>query len=235
MEPPNRSKEAKPITPSRPQLTSDPHASTPCLTDIALWADEARATATHYAANHATHGETLGALGWGSRASQNERFAALADIATLDDASLLDFGCGFGDFYGWLLERGFRGRYTGVDITQPMADAAARRYADATFRCAGLDDAAPPLSVDYAFASGIFTYCKHAPYRYLVHVAKRLLATARLGVALNSLSSWGAEPDEHECQLDPARAVTALRSLDVGLTLRHDYLPHDFTVYLRKR
>ena len=45
------------------------------------------------------HGFDPRALNWGSRESQNLRFAVFAQVGRLDGASILDVGCGQGDFF----------------------------------------------------------------------------------------------------------------------------------------
>ncbi|MEO7744043.1 MAG: hypothetical protein ABIR98_13985 [Usitatibacter sp.] len=47
-------------------------------------------------------------LGLRSRASQEKRFEALHALGDFDGRSLLDLGCGFGDFLQFLRDRGIQ-------------------------------------------------------------------------------------------------------------------------------
>ena len=44
-------------------------------------------------------------LGWGSKKSQDLRFKILIDRWNLENKSILDIGCGFGDFYFFLKKK----------------------------------------------------------------------------------------------------------------------------------
>lgn len=54
-------------------------------------------------------------LGW-IPGARKVRFEALTSIGDLNNSSVLDVGCGFGDLYGYLVGRGIKVDYTGVDI-----------------------------------------------------------------------------------------------------------------------
>ena len=41
-------------------------------------------------------------IGWGSKSSQNLRFKILSNKFNLNNKSILDLGCGYGDFYSFL-------------------------------------------------------------------------------------------------------------------------------------
>ena len=43
------------------------------------------------------------------------------------DSTVLDVGCGFADLYGFLKERGWCGRYTGIDIVPGLLSTARER------------------------------------------------------------------------------------------------------------
>ena len=55
------------------------------------------------------HGEDIRSLDWGGRSSQSQRFRVLYEIGIGLESSVLDVGCGHGDFYGYLIRKGFCG------------------------------------------------------------------------------------------------------------------------------
>src|SRR5574337_1744152 len=62
-------------------------------------------------------GDRPEALRWTPQ-GQLKRYHMLADIADpreLDNSTVLDYGCGTGDFYRFLRRRGIRVQYTGVE------------------------------------------------------------------------------------------------------------------------
>ena len=55
-------------------------------------------TAVWYADKVRTYGFDHRGLGFGQKSSQTKRFEAMLALGDLDDARILDVGCGFGDF-----------------------------------------------------------------------------------------------------------------------------------------
>ena len=66
------------------------------------------------------HGTSYKSLNWGSKESQNLRFKVLSSIGDFNRKKILDFGCGIGDYYSWLIENNFNVNYTGIDISSKM-------------------------------------------------------------------------------------------------------------------
>lgn len=196
-------------------------------------ADTARIT-KHFSALLGSHGFSAKSLDWGSRGSQETRFAILAAIGDLQGASILDVGCGLADLHGWLLAQGVAHRYTGIDITPAMAEKAAARFPDITIHQgdALTDIQFAAASFDYVFASGVFYLRQEAPMAYLQATVAKLYTWCRQGVAFNSLSLWSPRRQRQEFHADPLEVVASCRTLTSRLALRHDYHPGDFTVHL---
>jgi ubiquinone/menaquinone biosynthesis C-methylase UbiE len=177
------------------------------------------------------------AVGWGSRESQTLRFKILEAIGIQSDSTILDIGSGLGDLLEHLRDQNFTGRYVGVDATEQMATAAKARFPDTDFLHRDVLDL-PRIfkknSFDFVFASGVFAYCDFEPYEYLKSAVESMYHTAKIGVAFNCLSTRGAQPNSDECQLSPSIVLDVLQDISPWVTVRHDYLPHDFTVYIYK-
>src|SRR5690349_642730 len=71
-----------------------------------------------------------------SPAGQRDRFAQLTRIGDLHGHSLVDVGCGVGDFYAYLREHVEPLDYLGVDLMPEMAQRAGERYPEARFTAA---------------------------------------------------------------------------------------------------
>jgi hypothetical protein len=57
---------------------------------------------------------------------------------------------------------------------------------------------------------------------------------SRRGIVFNSLSSWASIHEKGEYYASPLAVVEWCRKLSPWITLKHDYLPHDFTVFISK-
>jgi SAM-dependent methyltransferase len=185
-------------------------------------------------------------VGWSDRLQQLVAFEALAGVGPLcgrETVSVLDVGCGLGDFFGFLRGQGFAGRYTGVDLLPEFVAAARSRYADET---AG-DDATckflvgdildPDLRLsphDYVVASGLFDYLTPDSDSRLSRTLDRLFALCRRGVAWNLLNV--APPDRDDLYRPPAATLLPLCARSTPwFVVRGDYDPHALTFYLYKR
>jgi SAM-dependent methyltransferase len=181
------------------------------------------------------HGIDPGAVDWGTRESQALRFKVLCEVGPLEHTSVLDVGCGLGDLYGYLRTTGVPVDYTGYDITPGLLQAARLRFPEGRFierNVVSIPDSEVLASFDFVIASGIFYLRQAEPDAYLRDTVARLFRLARRGVAFNSLSARATEKSPGEYYADPALVLRACLDLTPRVLLRHDYLVHDFTVYL---
>lgn len=206
------------------------------LLDDARARDDAR-NVEIYSGLAERYGHDVRALDWGSRESQERRFGVLAGVGNLNGRSVLDVGCGLGDFAAWCARQAMAVDYTGIDITPRMVELARECLPAQAFRAADLF--ALPLppegrAWDYVVASGIFAKRQEDPERYLREAVAHMFALSRVATAFNVLSTWAPASESSEYHADPLRTLEYCRSLSPWAVLRHDYHPRDFTVYLYK-
>lgn len=183
------------------------------------------------------HGPTPEALGWGKEARQDVRFAVLAAPALVaPESRVLDVGCGFADLYGFLSARGWRGRYTGVDLVPGLLAEARRRHPDLDLRQLDVTSSEHLQldgDFDLAVASGVFNAALEAGDNQ-GHIRKglaNLLAHAEV-VAVDFLSTWVDFRQDGAWHTDPAWAFETGRGLTRRLALRLDYMPYEFALFL---
>ncbi len=177
-------------------------------------------------------------LGIGSRASQEERFRVLAEIGDLQGATILDVGCGFGDLLSYLARRGIAVQYYGIDNQESFIEEARRRHPDSEFLCTGIEDFPGGRRFDYVFVSGTFNVKFRADQEEWVYrMLERMFSLAEYGLGINMLSTY-YDPGHYREDMfycEPERAFAAAHAITRWVTLRHDYLPHDFTLYLYRK
>ncbi|MBN1257822.1 MAG: class I SAM-dependent methyltransferase [Planctomycetes bacterium] len=189
----------------------------------------------YYEDNIRRHGNDFKSLGWGSRATQEVRFEVLSQVAPLAKASVLDVGCGLGDLYEYLLTRFKELTYSGMDLVPAMVEAARARFPSVDFQVGNImDGSLPPESHDYVLASGIFNRRVPEHEHFVQESIKAMYATCRKAVAFNMMSTRTQKQDKKEYHGDPGAFLDFCLDLGAGAILRHDYLPHDFTIYLYK-
>jgi len=75
------------------------------------------------------HGIDPKTLGWGSREDQMTRFDAATRCIDFSGKSVLDVGCGFSDFYGFLIKEGIKVKeYKGIEINDKLIEVARKRF-----------------------------------------------------------------------------------------------------------
>jgi SAM-dependent methyltransferase len=176
-------------------------------------------------------GDDLRSVAWGSRASQEKRFAVLAQIADLSAATVLDVGCGLGDFYDYLQRHSFRGRYLGFDLSEKMLELAAHRHPGVAFEHGDIRDATMQ-PFDYVVASGIFNRRVEDSDALLQTTVQRMYELCEKGVAFNVMSTHADFRNADEYYAAPEDVLRFCQSLNRRVVVRHDYMPHDVTYWI---
>jgi trans-aconitate methyltransferase len=188
-------------------------------------------TAAFFDALVEQHGDDPRASDWGSDASQRLRFEAVAGVADLSGLRVLDVGCGVARLAGFLGERFSGVDYVGIDLSERAIETARRVHPGLDLRVANVLDLDPARELfDVVIANGILYRLGTDDDAWTL--VERLWQLAGRAVAVTSLSAWAAESPAGELHLDPAETLSRARTLTPRATLRHDYLPHDFTLYL---
>ncbi|MFH1701916.1 MAG: class I SAM-dependent methyltransferase [Nitrospirota bacterium] len=69
---------------------------------------------------------------------------------------VLDFGCGKGDFYGYLTEKGIHVKSCGIDINENLIDLARRKYSGTDFIFLDIEETEVNRAFDIIFICGVF-------------------------------------------------------------------------------
>ncbi|MCA9253591.1 MAG: class I SAM-dependent methyltransferase [Phycisphaerae bacterium] len=178
-------------------------------------------------------GAGISALDYGSQASQQARFNVLIDACDYQGKQVLDVGCGLGDFGALLAEQVPSAQYTGIDICEGMVKQARQRGFEAHHMDILSDPSAP--SADIVIANGIFYLLEGDCERKMQALISRMYGLARETLIFTSLSNWHDIEDDDEFRADPMKTLQFCRTLSPFLCLRHDYLPHDFCISIRRK
>lgn len=94
------------------------------MKDFNVTLDEiSRKTIERYSKRLLKHGHDIKTLGWGSTSQQEYRFAQTLKDVDLFDKSILDIGCGFGDYSEFLTSNKIEvKKYTGWDLNKDLID-----------------------------------------------------------------------------------------------------------------
>lgn len=179
------------------------------------------------------YGHDPRSLGW-TKGKQAERFTALTSRVDLSKiSSVLDVGCGFGDLYPFLTERGFAGRYVGVDFVEELVEVGRKAYPGADLRVGDVDDFAEGEH-DLVVASGIFNgVLAHATqWDHIEHTLGRMAGLCTFACAADFMSSYVDYRRDDTFYAEPERVFSIAKGLSRRVVMLHDYLPFEFSVWL---
>ena len=187
------------------------------------------------------HGATHLGVDYNSTESQEARFFQLIKVIdTSRKYSLLDFGCGYGGMYDYLVRLGHNLHYVGYDIAESMI-AKGRELHAGNPDCRFTSDIQEVSPVDYAVVSGTFNMKLGAdsePWTEIIlNALQQMNARATKGLAFNMLTKY-SDADRMRPDLyygDPCFFFDyCKRNFSRNVALLHDYNLYDFTILVRK-
>lgn len=186
-----------------------------------------------YDKNLQLHGDRPEALRW-SPEGQRARYCLMLEVAqSLGGRRVLDYGCGKGDFYGFLRDRGIDLTYVGMDINPKLIDLARSKYPGCDFRVFDIEEQPLRETFDYVFLCGVFNNRVEGVTDTMKNVLLRLFRHTREALAVNALSAYTPDkaPELHYVSPEELMAF-AMERLTPHVTVRHDRVPNDFTMFL---
>jgi SAM-dependent methyltransferase len=209
--------------------------------DAAVLQQVAAQTVARYRQRFAEHGYGARALGWGSAEQQRYRFAqTLAGPIDLTGCTVLDIGCGFGDYRDFLLAaKPGAGVYHGWDVNPDLVAEAGRRHADDAgvrfsvrdFMDPGVESVSPAPVADVGVMLGVLNFHLGGQvdnYAYSELALRRAWALVGRALIVDFLSTHreaGYAAEGWVFHHDPGRMVDFALTLSPRVTLKHDYRP----------
>lgn len=170
-------------------------------------------------------------VNWGKKESQYKRFEIIVDlIQEIGRHSVVDLGCGFGDFFTYLTEHNKTpGQYLGLDAVEEMVRQATIRVP----KCRVLDFLNEEIpEADYIVASGSLNILT---YEETFAVISKAFKSSRKAFVFNILSTHADFYEPGYNYFSPSELLSYCMTLTKKVQLRADYMPHDFTIMMEKQ
>ena len=180
------------------------------------------------------HGHSPKACDYGRPESQLTKFNVIANMANFECTSILDVGCGFGDFKRHLKNRFKEVDYTGIDLSDEMINLAKKIDPLIKVRKENIMNMQKGRYYDYIIANGIFYLLVERPETKMKEMVEKMFEHSKVGVIFNSLSTWADKKEDDEFYADPCKTLEWCSKISNKIQLKHDYMGHDFTVMLSK-
>ena len=181
------------------------------------------------------HGATIATMASGTEERRDIRFKVLAEVGIKNGDSILDLGCGFGDFINYLGRHNISVDYTGYDINPSLIKIAQSRFPDKVFAVKDILDEQFPV-FDYIVSSSCFNLplSAHDNYEFVELIMKRCFEHSRKGVSIDFLSSYVDFESAEGFHYQPQRVFDIAKRITKRVNLRHDYPLFEFNIYLYK-
>ena len=175
------------------------------------------------------------ALGWRENKSQQMRFQILAEVGDLNNSTILDVGCGYGDLKSYLDQKYKRFTYLGVDqmpefVAQAKAAFAGRQrthFIQGDFT----KDQFPQM--DFVIACGAFGYRADSD-DFHKDMIRKFYGISNKAFAFNMLDANTFEETSILAGQDSDKVLEYCRTLSSRVHLMRGYLKDDFTIFMYK-
>jgi len=170
-----------------------------------------------------------------SRRTQMMRFLAFAQVVRLEGSSILDIGCGTGDFLDFLKQQGINADYTGFDISPVMIERCLERFPDGNFISGEFITWMPERTFDYTIAIAIHNNVRVKDAQEILEATlRKQFEMAKQAAHMSVLSSLYADFSESMQVWNPKDILAMALDITPYVLFRHDYLLHDFSLTLFK-
>jgi len=183
-------------------------------------------------------GQSGGNIFWSSDRAQSERFNALLKIGDLQDKTILDVGCGYGDLYQFLLDKGIRvASYTGYDIVPEILEIAKQKHPEVVFKQIDITKDGVDEKFDYVFGSGIFAIESDNWTAYMLEMVEKMFDLCNNGVGVNYLSNKTALKSNELHYSSPEETILDIKKKIIGhsISALDDYLFDDYTIFIYRK
>lgn len=191
----------------------------------------------------AQHGPTAKGVDWKDEAAQELRFRQLVKVlpdALDEQETLVDFGCGYGQFLSYLKSQNKRCHYVGFDCLPAMIEQAQALFENeerCRFECGNNFN----IDCHYLVASGVFNFRGNFSLEdwtdFVLAELSSINAHTKKAFALNFLTAYSDKDRMREdlYYASPEFLLNhCLTSFSRHVALLHDYGAYEFTLIVKK-
>jgi len=183
-------------------------------------------------------GDNIQAVHWDDIQKQYIRFYLIKEhIPNDSEVSILDIGCGNGEFFKYLNFNGFRGKYTGYDINDKLIKSAKNIYPKYknNFKVIDIFDDDLVENFDYVCVSGLFNNNLGQDEAWTKEFIRKMYDLANRKVIFNAISTYTTFRENNMYYMDPfVISDYIIKNLSQDLMLSHGQLPYNFQIVINK-
>lgn len=166
---------------------------------------------------------------------QRMRYESFVLGNDLSHSSLLDVGCGAGDFLHHLKQRNLDVSYTGTDISAYMINTCQFRFPEHEFQHVDIADLDASRRFDYVVSFGIHNIRIDSGWHILKEYTAKQFELCSKAAHISILTDRYSGFDKHIQSWTAEKVLETALAITPYVVLRHDYLPNDFSVTLYRK
>lgn len=191
-----------------------------------------------YSKRYKEFGYSPKSLGW-DKGKQDLRYHILLEEFDLENKSILDIGCGFGDANKLISQRAKNYKYLGIDIVEDLINEAKNQYKKYENINFALEDFLKSEIVeeyDIVVSSGVFNFKLHDGdnYEFINSFMQKAFSVAKEGFAFDFLSDKVDFQYEHTFHSSPLKILDMGYELSRNVLLKNHYMPFEFALIVFK-
>ena len=177
---------------------------------------------------------------WCNEERQIVRFQKSMEIFDFANKEILDVGCGYGDFYNYLLKKAILPKsYTGIDLLQQHCDIAKEKLPESCKIVCGDFLQIDADRADLIILSGTLNYYDEEWFSFAHQIIDKMWLLAKVGILFNmrspkSMHSNSELPYKQYKDLSPSYWCSYAESMTSKYALFHDYVDYDYTIAMWK-
>jgi len=154
---------------------------------------------------------------------------------------VLDVGCGQGDMFQYVDERGAELHYEGIDLCESMIDYARAKFPEGKFKVQDLLDPEFKKEYEYVIAANAMNLLIPGSwperYAHVKRMAQKMFDLSKKACAFNLLTPYDDEDEDKEedmCYYEPSQIIDICLGISRKLHIDHKTSGYDYAVYLYK-
>lgn len=180
------------------------------------------------------YGYDVKSLHWPTKDRQEMAFKAIAETVNLCNTSILDVGCGFGDFYFFLKKNGVKVNYTGIDVSDKIIEIGKRKHPSIS-NCLKIMDVKDIVDrYDYVVISGTFNLKIDDNWEFIKSTLKKVFDLCNKGVVFNLISTYVDYQENHLFYVNPCDIFEYCKTLTKWINIKYDYNDYEYTISIFK-
>jgi 2-polyprenyl-3-methyl-5-hydroxy-6-metoxy-1,4-benzoquinol methylase len=192
-------------------------------------------TLTRYEKRYQKYGNSIKTLASGNATRRKIRFKILEDIGIKKNSSVLDVGCGFGDFYKFLKGKNKNIIYHGIDIVPEHIKEAKKKFPIAKFDVKDIFSLNFKKKYDYVVCSQVFNHkLSQDNFKLVKKIIPKMYSLSSKGCVIDFLTNYVDYKEKHLYYYNPEKVFKYAKTISKNVTLRHDYNLFEFSLYILK-